>query len=131
MATQESRTNASIIKLNVGDTIFHTKRSTLEQSPWFQSFLSSRWETCTDWQEDGSLFIDRDAEAFKYLLNYMRHPHTYPLFWSKREDFDYGLYVKLAAEADFFLLNDLRGWIRKGKYRDAIRTHTTIRNIDL
>jgi hypothetical protein len=44
------------------------------------------------------------------------------LFWSKETSFDYALYNKIEAEADYFLLHDLRDWLRKKRYLDAVKT---------
>lgn len=41
----------------------------------------------------------------------MRRPSKFPLFWTKDTVFDYVLYNKVEAEADYFHLHDLRDWI--------------------
>ena len=51
----------------------------------------------------------------------MRRPSKFPLFWTKETSFDYALYNKLEAEADYFLLYDLRDWLRQKRYLDAIK----------
>jgi hypothetical protein len=52
----------------------------------------------------------------------MRRPSKFPLFWTKETSFDYALYNKLEAEADYFLLHDLRDWIQKKLYLDTVKT---------
>ena len=51
----------------------------------------------------------------------MRRPSKFPLFWSKETSFDYALYNKLEAEAEYSLLYDLRNWLRQKRYLDAIK----------
>jgi predicted house-cleaning noncanonical NTP pyrophosphatase (MazG superfamily) len=52
----------------------------------------------------------------------MRRPSKFPLFWTKETSFDYALYNKLEAEADYFLLHDLRDWVQQKRYLDAVKT---------
>jgi hypothetical protein len=68
----------------------------------------ARWDDCCDRQNDGSLFVDADLKIFQHILNFMRRPSKFPLFWTKQTGFDYVLYKKLEEEADYFLLHDLR-----------------------
>lgn len=64
--------STGIIKLNVGGKRFVTSRQTLTWIPdsFFQSLLSGRIPSLKD--EDGAIFIDRDPDLFKPILNYMR-----------------------------------------------------------
>jgi hypothetical protein len=57
----------------------------------------------------------------------MRRPSKFPLFWTKETSFDYALYNKLEGEADYFLLHDLRDWIRKKRYLSAVKTVVEIK----
>ena len=62
-----------IIKLNVGGIIFNTTKNTLTNTlepNYFNSILSKHWETCCD--KDENIFIDRDGEYFKPILNFLR-----------------------------------------------------------
>ncbi|XP_023321940.1 BTB/POZ domain-containing protein KCTD3 [Eurytemora carolleeae] len=61
-----------IINLNVGGTRFSTSRQTLTTIPdtFFTSMLSGRINTQKD--ELGAIFIDRDPELFRCILNYLR-----------------------------------------------------------
>ena len=112
---------SSLITINVCGRQFQTTKSTLYTSPYFRSLLE-RWDNGTDRAPDGSHFIDADPDVFEHLLTFMRRPSKFPLFWTKEKGFDYVLYNKLEADADYFLLHDLRDWIRKGRYRDAVQT---------
>ncbi|PVH91663.1 hypothetical protein DM02DRAFT_467878, partial [Periconia macrospinosa] len=109
------------IILDVSGRKFRTQKASLQTSPYFQNLLA-RWDDCADRQEDGSFFIDADPDAFQYILDFMRRPLKFPLFWTKESGFDYALYNKLEAEADYFLLHDLRDWLRKKRYLDAVKT---------
>jgi hypothetical protein len=42
--------------------------------------------------------------------------------WTKETSFDYALYDKLEAAADYFLLHDLLHWIQKQRYLKAVKT---------
>jgi hypothetical protein len=92
----------------------------LRSSPYFRNLLA-RWDDCSDRQEDGSYFIDADPDVFQHVLSFMRRPSKFPLFWTKERSFDYTLYNRLEAEADYFLLHDLRDWLRKKRYLDAVK----------
>jgi hypothetical protein len=110
-----------LIVLDVSGRKYQTQKATLQTSPYFQNLLA-RWDDCSDRQEDGSYFIDADPDAFQHILEFMRRPSKFPLFWTKETSFDYALYSKLEAEADYFLLHDLRDWLRKKRYLDAVKT---------
>lgn len=110
-----------LIILDVSGRKYQTQKATLQTSPYFQNLLA-RWDDCTDRQEDGSYFIDADPDAFQYILEFMRRPSKFPLFWTKETSFNYALYNKLEAEADYFFLHDLRDWLRKKRYLDAVKT---------
>lgn len=110
-----------LIVLDVSGRKYQTQRASLQTSPYFQNLLA-RWDDCRDRQEDGSYFIDADPDAFQYILDFMRRPSRFPLFWTKETGFDYALYNKLETEADYFLLHDLRDWIGKKRYLDAVKT---------
>ena len=59
---------ASPITLNVGGTNFITSASTLtNNSAYFDSLLSGNWA-----DSQNEIFLDRNADAFKILLDYMR-----------------------------------------------------------
>jgi hypothetical protein len=112
-----------VIILDVGGRKFHTTAAVLSISPWFEH-LFTRWDHCIELQEDGSLFIDADPDAFDHLLRFMRRPSKFPLFWTREYGFDYAFYSRLEAEADYFALDDLKEWISKKRYQEAIRVQT-------
>ncbi|KAF1919627.1 hypothetical protein BDU57DRAFT_422072, partial [Ampelomyces quisqualis] len=114
------------IDLDVSGYRFRTRKSVLSISPSFKNLLT-RWEDCTDIQPDGSLYIDANPLTFRHLLDLMRRPSRFPLFWTKEGGFDYALYANLEEEADFFLVESLRDWIREGGYTKAIVTETKLR----
>ena len=109
-----------LIVLDVSGRKYKTQKITLQASPYFRS-LFARWDQGSDKQEDDSYFIDADPDAFQYILDFMRRPAKYPLFWTKQTGFDYALYNKLESEADYFLLHDLRDWLRNKSYLDAVK----------
>ncbi|KAF2797853.1 hypothetical protein K505DRAFT_213414, partial [Melanomma pulvis-pyrius CBS 109.77] len=112
--------DSDIIILDVSGRKFRTRKDTLATSDYFKG-LVSRWGDSADRQEDGSYFIDADPEVFEHLLGFMRRPSRFPLYWTKEKGFDYVLYNKLEAEADFFLLHDLRDWIHQKQYLNAVK----------
>jgi hypothetical protein len=111
----------SLIVLDVSGCVYRTHKATLQTSPYFRN-LMERWDDCCDRQENGSLFVDADPNTFQHILDFMRRPSKFPLFWTKQTGFDYALYNKLEEEADYFLLHDLRDWIKETRYLDAVRT---------
>jgi hypothetical protein len=113
--------SSNLVILDVSGRKYRTQKATLQESPYFQNLLA-RWNDCGDRQEDGSYFVDADADVFQHVLQFMRRPSKYPLFWTKETSFDYALYNRLEAEADYFLLHDLRDWIREKRYLNAIKT---------
>lgn len=65
---------ASAVKLNVGGKIYKTALATLQKDPdsMLCAMFSGKFELKPD-DEDGAYFIDRDAELFRYILNYLRN----------------------------------------------------------
>jgi hypothetical protein len=110
-----------LIVLDVSGRKYQTRKSTLRVSPYFDTLLT-RWNDCSDKQDDGSYFIDADPDAFQHVLDFMRRPSSFPLFWTKETGFNYALYNKLEAEADYFGLDDLHNWLRDKRYVDAVKT---------
>jgi hypothetical protein len=115
---------SKFITLDVSGRKFRTSKAVLSVSPYFEGLLS-RWEDCADLQPDGSYYIDADPDTFEHLLNFIRRPAKFPLYWTKKDGFDYALYSRLEMEADYFMLEGLRDWIKEKKYLEAIRTTTT------
>lgn len=113
-----------IIRLNVGGTYFTTRSSTLSRAKWFTAYLDNHFT----WDRDatGAYFIDTDPTVFAHLLNWLRHPDVYPLFWTRATGFDYLLYTRLEALARFYQANALADWIAEQRYRAAITVCTTL-----
>lgn len=61
-----------IVNLNVGGRIFATSCNTLSWIPdsFFTSLLSGRMNSVRD--ASGAIFIDRDPDVFRVILNYLR-----------------------------------------------------------
>jgi hypothetical protein len=116
----------SLVTLNVSGRIYKTRPSTLSASPYFTALLA-RWDSGADLQDDGSYFIDADPDTFEHILAFMRRPSKFPLYWTHEHGFDYVLYNKVEAEADFFLLHGLRDWISKKRYEEAVKTIVEVR----
>ncbi|KAF1944344.1 hypothetical protein EJ02DRAFT_452460 [Clathrospora elynae] len=115
---------SNTITLDVSGRKFRTSKAVLAVSPYFDSLLT-RWEDCADLQPDGSYYVDADPDTFEHLLGFMRRPAKFPLYWTKKDGFDYALYSRLEVEADYFMLEGLRDWIKGKKYANAIKTTRT------
>ncbi|CAD6187120.1 unnamed protein product [Caenorhabditis auriculariae] len=62
------------VRLNVGGKVFQTTRSTLMREPGsFLHRLCQDGDLPTDKDESGAYLIDRDADFFSPILNYLRH----------------------------------------------------------
>ena len=107
------------ITLDVSGRKFRTSKSVLSVSPYFRN-LFDRWADGADHQADGSYSVDADANTFEHLLSFMRRPSRFPLYWTKEDGFDYALYNSVEADADFFMLEGLRDWIKQRKYLEAV-----------
>lgn len=73
------------VDLNVGGTVFETSRSTLAQQSgsFLEALLSGRHQVSRDRQ--GRIFVNRDPEHFRTILNFLRSPQTPPM---PRDDAD-------------------------------------------
>jgi hypothetical protein len=116
-------TMSSLVTINVSGRHFQTSKATLITSLYFKN-LFERWDTSLD-----QYIVDADSDIFEHLLCFMRRPSHFPLFWTKEKGFDYVLYNKLEAEADFFLLHSLRNWVRQERYKDAVKTVVEVTKI--
>lgn len=76
----------SIVKLNVGGTIFHTSKSTCEQLQYFRSMFDGNFKIIKD--DNDNIFIDRDPELFKYILSFLRNKEIeqFNKYYEKRTD---------------------------------------------
>jgi hypothetical protein len=105
-------TYPKILTLDIGGRNFKVSRDILEaESGLFRLQLSGRftWEP----EGDGTYFIDADADLFEHLLRFMRRPEVLPLFYDQAKGFDYDLYNRLQAEAEYFQVNALYEWIKE------------------
>ena len=73
MTSPPLRVSGDIINLNVGGTKFSTSKQTLTQvqDTFFTGLLSGRIQTFKD--DDGAIFIDRDPQLFRLILNFLRN----------------------------------------------------------
>nr|QDK59938.1 kelch protein [Plasmodium falciparum]WOC95077.1 kelch protein K13 [Plasmodium falciparum] len=69
----------TMIDINVGGAIFETSRHTLTQQKdsFIEKLLSGRHHVTRDKQ--GRIFLDRDSELFRIILNFLRNPLTIPI----------------------------------------------------
>ena len=111
------------ITLQVGERRFITTRETLVgESSFFASLLSGRWDNA---QEDGSYFIDADANLFEHILRYLRRG-VLPVFYDRLKGHDHALYSALFEEAGFFGIDKLEKWLREEKYLDVIKVEYSV-----
>lgn len=84
------------VDLNVGGTVFETARSTLVQQErsFLESMLSGRYQVSRD--RYGRVFINRDPEHFRTILNFLRNPQTPPMPRDSAES------EALSREASFY-----------------------------
>lgn len=87
-----------VLTLEVGGRKFKASADILvAESGLFRHQLSGRFTWAPE--SDGSYFLDANPDLFGHLLNFMRRPNIFPLFWSKTEGFDYNLYQRLQSSA--------------------------------
>ncbi|CAL2033950.1 unnamed protein product [Caenorhabditis brenneri] len=91
--------NAEIVKLNIGGTIFHTTKSTLTR---YDGFFKTMFETDIPVTKDdsGTFFIDRSPKHFDTILNFMRDGDI-ALPTCERE------IKEISKEAQYYLLTGL------------------------
>jgi phytoene desaturase (3,4-didehydrolycopene-forming) len=105
------------IRLQVGGRHFTTTKATLtEESGFFASLLSGRWDNAL---EDGSYFIDADPALFEHILRYLRRG-VFPVFFDIAKGHDYHLYLSLEEEAQYFQITRLRVWLANRCYLKAV-----------
>ncbi|KAF1935268.1 hypothetical protein EJ02DRAFT_507148 [Clathrospora elynae] len=112
-----------VLTLNVGGREFKTSLDTLcAESGFFAAQFSDRWTWAPE--TDGSYFLDADPNLFEHLLRFMRRPGVFPLFYDNATGHDYDLYNQLEAEADYFQMDALYGWIKEKTYLQAVKVQT-------
>jgi len=90
--------SSGVITLNVGGFLYTTTRSTLERAPVIDALLRNQG-SLADCSFEGNPFIDRDGEAFKDILAFLR------------SGFPVVAHVPvpiLEQEADFYCIKDFR-----------------------
>ncbi|RIA92087.1 BTB/POZ protein [Glomus cerebriforme] len=91
----------SIVTLNVGGVLYTTTKNTLlKQESFFSGLFSGNFSTTLD--DKNNIFIDRNGELFKYVLEFLRN-NTLP----KRILIDKALLEDLLQEAEFYCIEDL------------------------
>jgi hypothetical protein len=104
---QVSEEDGSVVDLNVGGALYSTTRTTLlRHDSMLAAMFSGRHELKR--RADGRIFIDRDGELFKYVLQYLRDGDL------DVEDLDQGLRKRLKREAAFYCLPVLEGKLTTG-----------------
>lgn len=104
-----------IIKLDVGGSYYTTARATLLSEP--DTMLSAMFSGNFALKKDskGRIFIDRDGDAFQYILNYLRDkvllvpPAQEPYYL-----------LRLYIEARYFSITNLQSLIEKKLGKDFI-----------
>ncbi|XP_067655050.1 BTB/POZ domain-containing protein KCTD15-like [Haliotis asinina] len=90
----------SVITLNVGGILYTTTKSTLSKYPdsMLGAMISGKFPMTQD--QNGHMFIDRDGQIFRHILNFLRSTRlALPAQFS-----DYDL---LLIEADFYQISPL------------------------
>jgi len=91
----------------------------LGHSIFFKKLFSGNWG---DKQEDGSYFIETDAEIFEHILRYLR-TGVLPVFYDRANGHDFALYQGLLGEAKYFIIERLEKWLRERKYLEVVEIH--------
>ena len=114
---KQTKAFEKVITLNVGGTRYTTTLSTLTKYP--DSMLGAMFSGRHDLpqQEDGSYFIDRDGEVFKYILMYLRdRDHCFNILYDKDlhlnrsslpSPLEKPLLKQIAYEAQYFQVREL------------------------
>jgi hypothetical protein len=103
-----------IVGLNVGGTVFLTDTETLTRTDCMLKLLAEgKYGNAKD--DQGNIFIDRDATHFRHILNYLRDGRLVtPETSAAREE--------LAIEAEFFCLFALAQQCREEIARSKVPT---------
>lgn len=97
---QASEEDDGVVDLNVGGMLYSTTRTTLlRYDSMLAAMFSGRHELKR--RADGRVFIDRDGELFKYVLQYLRDGDLDVAYLDK------GLRERLKREAAFYCLPGL------------------------
>jgi len=108
-----------VIIFNVGGTDFVASKATLQKSPWFEAWLrnSTKSSHLASPMYQGKLFIDRDPEAFRDILAFLRSGRPV----AKHADPE-----TIKTEADFYLLDRVDfNFVGSGKRRSLFLPPST------
>lgn len=94
---------AMLVKLNVGGQLFITTEETLQNRPSMLNVLVRHDNPAQ--LVDGAFFIDRDPQAFRWILNYLRGSSVLPPKHSTE-------LLRLQEEAQYFAVDGLVQHIR-------------------
>jgi hypothetical protein len=89
----------------------------LGQSLYFENLFSGEWGNK---QEDGSYFIESDANIFEHILRYLR-TGVLPVFYDKSAGHNFPLYQALLEESKYLAIDRLEKWLCERKYLDAVK----------
>ena len=89
------------------------------QSIYFNNLFSGKWG---DKQEDGSYFIETNADIFDHILQYLR-TGVRPVFYDMKAGHNFPLYQALLSEAMYFAIDRLQKWLCERKYLDAVKIY--------
>lgn len=111
--------DTTIIKLNVGGTVFTTSKSTLMNSPWFVAFFSGKFKT--EKINNDEYFIDRNPDIFPAVLEYLRNGRNIHLcyFDGNKNNFDNFRY-----ECEYFGLTVENKWSPNKQWKYTIISET-------
>ncbi|KAK4652029.1 hypothetical protein QC762_607730 [Podospora pseudocomata] len=110
------------ITLDVGGHKFTaTINSLTTKSFLFKLLLQGDWKSSL--QEDQSIFIDSDPEAFRHILQYLRRG-VFPLIYDQKKGHNYKLYADILAEAKHFGIPKLECWLNDQLYLRCITSST-------
>ncbi|CAG9950344.1 unnamed protein product [Clonostachys rosea f. rosea IK726] len=87
------------------------------RSLYFDKLFSGVW---SDKQEDGSYFIETDANIFEHILRYLR-TGVLPVFYDRLAGHDFPLYQALLEESKYFAIDRLEKWLYERKYLEAVK----------
>lgn len=113
--------------IQVSDCRFITDPSTwVGESTFFSALFSGQWG---DKQDDGSYFVDADADLFTHILHYLRRG-ILPVFYDRMKGHNYALYSMLLEEARFFGIDRLEKWLNEKNYLEVVKTVYSVEEKD-
>ncbi|GBG61657.1 hypothetical protein CBR_g23172 [Chara braunii] len=105
-----SRPPPEIVYLNVGGVHLATSPDTLRTDRSSMLAVMQRWEWRIPSKEKCEIFIDRDGERFKHVLNYLRNGTVH----LGQEPQDRVRYFELLEEAEYFNLDGMKQLLIEG-----------------